>query len=557
MQNSIFEERYKILKHIGQGGMADVYQAYDSVLKREVAIKVLRGELSKDPTALLRFKREAHASSKLSHPNIVEIYDVGDYGNQYYIVMEYVVGKTLKELVLSRGALLKEEAIAIVKQITQGIEHAHKQGVIHRDIKPQNVIIKDDGTVKILDFGIALAHDALQLTQSDSVMGSVHYLAPELAKGENATIQSDIYSIGIVLYELLSGEVPFKGEQMVQVALQHMNQELPDIRAINPTIPQAIVNVLTIATAKNKQFRYGNASILLDDLNVCLAGSKTVKPVVLNHPQRDDQTMVLDKAKPVKTKKKKKKKNNLFLGFIVFCFAIFAIFLTSLLLQFSGVTSTFINQAEIPDVIGLTYEQAKQLIEDEGLYVNTSSIERILTEDVEKGYVIEVKQGVGNTVAKGNLIDIVISDGVYEIMPDYTEMNIDDATTLINNDYPNIRISKTTQENSELPPGTIISQELLEAGSEFDPTKSNDVRLVYVAYTSVVLSHSLIGMDVQEAKETLEALGVEVLLSALDTSNLSEEEKEALDYGTVIRLNPANGTNYTQTNDSFVTIFYY
>ncbi|MCF0114363.1 MAG: serine/threonine protein kinase, partial [Erysipelotrichaceae bacterium] len=231
---SLINNRYRIIKHIGQGGMADVYLAIDTILNREVAIKILRGDLSNDPRALLRFQREANACTSLSHPNIIDIYDVGDDRGHHYIVMEYVKGITLKELIAKRGGMWKEEAVSIMKQLISAVQEAHERNIIHRDIKPQNVLVKDDGTVKLGDFGIALAQDALQLTQTDSVMGSVHYLAPELSKGQQATAQSDIYALGIVFYELVTGDVPFKADQPVQVALKHLREPMPSCKSVNP-----------------------------------------------------------------------------------------------------------------------------------------------------------------------------------------------------------------------------------------------------------------------------------------------------------------------------------
>ena len=215
----VLASRYLIIKRLGEGGMADVYLAQDELLNREVAIKVLRGNLALEPVSLLRFQREANSASALTHPNIVEIYDVGEEEGLHYIVMEYIRGRTLKQLIAQRGALEKNEALAIMDQLISAVEEAHKKNIIHRDIKPQNVLIKDDGTVKITDFGIATVSDSLQLTQADTVLGSVHYLAPELARGESASFQSDIYSLGICFYELLTGEVPYRGETPVQVAM--------------------------------------------------------------------------------------------------------------------------------------------------------------------------------------------------------------------------------------------------------------------------------------------------------------------------------------------------
>ena len=215
-RKNMIANRYEVFKHIGQGGMADVFLAVDTILNRQVAIKILRSELSTDAVSVLRFEREAQAATALTHPNIVDIYDVGDYKGHHYIVMEYVEGKTLKQVIQARGALLKEEAVDIMKQLVSAISEAHKRGIIHRDIKPQNVIVKADGTIKVLDFGIALAKGSMQLTQANNVMGSVHYLAPELARGESASVQSDIYALGIVLFEMLTGDVPFKADSAVQ-----------------------------------------------------------------------------------------------------------------------------------------------------------------------------------------------------------------------------------------------------------------------------------------------------------------------------------------------------
>ncbi|WP_300963389.1 protein kinase domain-containing protein, partial [Faecalibaculum rodentium] len=203
--------RYSIIALIGQGGMADVYKAFDTILNRVVAVKVLRSKLSEDPMTLVRFQREAYAASKLSHPNIIDIYDVGEAEGLHYIVMEFVRGRTLKQLVMQRGALDVPEAVAIMKQLTSAVSHAHEHQIIHRDIKPQNVLIKDDGTVKITDFGIAVANDSVQLTWNNAVMGSAHYLAPEQAQGKEPDPAIDIYSLGIVFYELLTGDVPYKG----------------------------------------------------------------------------------------------------------------------------------------------------------------------------------------------------------------------------------------------------------------------------------------------------------------------------------------------------------
>ena len=250
--------RYEIIKSIGEGGMANVYLAWDVILNRQVAVKVLRGDLAGDDKFIRRFQREAKSVSDLSHPNIVEVYDVGEEEGQHYIVMEYIDGRTLKQLIQKRGALTVPEVVDIMVQLTDGLAHAHEAYIIHRDIKPQNIMILDNGIIKITDFGIAMTMNATQLTQTNSVMGSVHYLPPEQAAGKSATVKSDIYSAGILMYELLIGSVPFKGDNAVEIALKQMKEKLPSVRKQNPLIPQSVENILIKATAKNPKNRlYG------------------------------------------------------------------------------------------------------------------------------------------------------------------------------------------------------------------------------------------------------------------------------------------------------------
>ena len=272
-------DRYEIIRSIGEGGMANVYLGYDTILDRNVAIKVLRGDLSNDEKFVRRFQREALSASSLAHPNIVEVYDVGEDNGLYYIVMEYIEGKTLKQLLKKRGTLTLSEAIDIMLQLTDGMAHAHDSYIIHRDLKPQNIMIKDDGQIKITDFGIAMALNSTQLTQTNSVMGSVHYLPPEQASGKGCTIKSDIYSMGIIFYELLSGSLPFKGDNAVEIALKHMRDPLPSLREENPAIPQSIENIIRKATAKNPKNRYDDARSMHEDLLTALDDDRINEPV--------------------------------------------------------------------------------------------------------------------------------------------------------------------------------------------------------------------------------------------------------------------------------------
>ena len=280
MKGQKINDRYQIIKSIGEGGMANVYLAYDTILDRNVAVKVLRGDLANDEKFVRRFQREALAASSLSNPNIVEVYDVGEDNGEYYIVMEYIEGKHLKSLIKKRGRLTVSEAVDIVLQITSGMSVAHDSYIIHRDIKPQNILILENGLVKITDFGIAMAMNSTQLTQTNSVMGSVHYLPPEQASGKGATLQSDIYSIGILFYELLTGTLPFKGDNAVEIALKHLKEPIPSIREKYPEIPQSVENIIIKATAKNPKNRYADAREMHEDLKTCIEPSRANEPKI-------------------------------------------------------------------------------------------------------------------------------------------------------------------------------------------------------------------------------------------------------------------------------------
>lgn len=564
-------DRYMVVKHIGQGGMADVYVALDTLLNREVAIKVLRGELCSDPIALLRFQREAQASCALIHPNIVEIYDVGEEKGHHYIVMEYIRGKTLKQLINQRGALLKEEAIDVMKQLVSATCEAHKKGIIHRDIKPQNVLVKDDGTIKMVDFGIALAHDALQLTQSDSVMGSVHYLAPELARGENATYQSDIYSLGIVFYELLTGEVPFRGESPVQIALRHMRDEIPSVKSLIPTLPQSIENIILRATVKRKDFRYRTAQEMLNDLYTCMETRRVNEPKVMFATQENSetrQTRMIDridsverkenkKAAAPKTQKattsNKKTKNSYFSYFLWAALAFLGVFGLVWVLILGGFPFGKSNRvAKVPTCIGYTVSECTQLAQEAGLGVNTSSIEYVFTDDVEEGKIIATYPEEGNELEKGTQIKITVSSGMWAIMDDYTGMTINQAKETIRTKYANVKVSVSEENNSGSTPGIVLRQELLLPQDKFNPKNPAEVRLVIAAYPNFQIPTEIHNMNIDEAKSLLESMGAEVMLSSLEIP----EGTEVLT-GVVVRSNPTAGTWYTQEEGSYITLYYY
>ena len=427
-------ERYEIIKTIGEGGMANVYLANDTILDRKVAIKVLRGDLSNDEKFIRRFKREALSVSNLSHPNIVEVYDVGEEEGNYYIVMEYIEGKTLKQLLQKRGALTLTEVIDIMSQLTDGLAHAHEAYIIHRDIKPQNIMIEDNGLVKITDFGIAMALNSTQLTQTNSVMGSVHYLPPEQANGKGSTVKSDIYSLGILMYELLTGSVPFKGDNAVEIALKHMKEKLPSVRKQNPTIPQSVENIVLKATAKNPKNRYDTVREMHNDLVTAIERDNE-KRLVYEYPENDlEETKVV----PVITKEVKKSmvdkpddledsdfsklkekgdKNRL----PIILAGVLLVVLIALAGIYLLISNRNVKEVKVPDVTGLTTEEAIEKITKAGLQYTTKSEENV---SVEEGLVIRTEPKKGSTKTKGSTITIVESSGKeYLLLEDYSGKN--------------------------------------------------------------------------------------------------------------------------------------
>jgi len=382
-------KRYRIVKLIGKGGMADVYLAFDTILKREVAVKVLKSDMSDDPVALERFKREAGAVTKLSHPNIVDVYDVGDDGDKHYIVMEYVKGYTLKQLIKKRGPIPYKEAVWMMKQLAGALMEAHRNNVIHRDVKSQNVLIKDDGTIKLSDFGIAMASGAMQITHKDSILGSVHYLAPEISKGKQASMQSDIYSLGIVFYELLTGDVPFKADNPVQVALKHVKENIPSVRSFDPNIPQSVENIILKATAKNVNERYKNIALMIQDLNECLKRARRNEPraQIRNTPERRsiENVHISDTANK---KTKKGTKDTPLLSIFLLCTTIFSVIVLFMLLFITGVIGRGTKTVTVPQIRNLTVQEAKDLLALNNLEVDDSHITWTLSDNVQKDLII-------------------------------------------------------------------------------------------------------------------------------------------------------------------------
>ena len=556
-KKNVVANRYEVVQHIGQGGMADVFLAIDTILNRHVAIKILRSDQSTDAISILRFEREAQAATTLAHPNIVEIYDVGEYKNHHYIVMEYVAGKTLKKVIRDRAPLLNLEAVDTMKQLTSAVSEAHKRGIIHRDIKPQNVIVKSDGSLKILDFGIATAKGSAQLTQANNVMGSVHYLAPELAKGEPASPQSDIYALGIVFYEMLTGDVPFKADQAVQIALQHMREPMPSVRKANPNVPQSVENIIIRATAKNPRLRYQSCDEMLKDLEKCmLPEHQNDKPLSLNDPidktptKQEKEDTKVGVTRSTSLSRVANKRTKIYVTAILVLFAMFAV-IAGLFL--AGILPPKSKNVTVPNVSNMDIAQATSALENEDLEVDTYNITYQLSKDSIEGVVIGTEPASSSEVERHSKVKLIVSSGVGEEMPNYVGKNIDDVKASLPSSIHLIE----KEEQSDKKPGTIIRQEGVAAGDLYDTAGETDVTLYYVPYVKVTIPADIIGKPIEEATSQLEAMGVTVVRAHRDTSALSQSEIDKIKVGTVIETMPAAGSEYTQKKDSYVTLYFY
>ena len=468
-------DRYQIIRTIGEGGMANVYLAYDTILDRNVAVKILRGDLANDEKFVRRFQREAIAASSLTHPNIVEMYDVGEDDGKYFIVMEYVEGVTLKSLIKRRGSLTLTEVIDIMLQLTSGIACAHESFIIHRDIKPQNVLILDDGRVKITDFGIAMALNSNELTQTNSVMGSVHYLPPEQANGTGSTIKSDIYSLGILMFELLTGKLPFKGENAVEIAIKHMKEPIPSVKEFNPEIPQSVENIILKASAKNPKNRYDNVMEMYNDLKTCLdENRKDEKRHVYSYPEFENE----EQAKKVSRVKKnadlandpnferKNKKVNV------------AIIITSIVAVLIGLGLIFgfiiypalteEKDITIPDVSKMSIVNAEASLKEAGFEVNTTQTEEF-SETIEKDEVIRTTPGAGRSVKAGTLITLVVSLGSDKMeMEDYTGSIYESIKAILEKKgIVVIKEDKEVTAEENIKEGTIVEQDK-QAGEKLE-----------------------------------------------------------------------------------------
>jgi len=524
--------RYEIISRIGGGGMALVYKAHDLLLNRNVAVKVLRQQFVHDEEFIRRFRREAQSAAALSHPNVVSIYDVGEEEDTHYIVMEYVEGSNLNEIILERAPLQPEEAVHIAMQICDALDHAHHNHIIHRDIKPHNILIGKNGRVKVTDFGIARAVTSSTITQTGSVIGSVHYFSPEHAKGTNAGEKSDLYSLGIVLYQMVTGQLPFLGESPISVALKHLQEPFDRPRSVNPLIPQSIENIIMKAMRKNQSERYSSASEMQLDLESCLLPGRLNEPPVTFFEQsgedleetrimpaiRDEapslggterknaaasntDTSVIWDTSELETKEGNWKKPLILIGVTILILAVLVLGFMLLLKQLDP------PEVEVPDVIGQTVERAIEMLEAVGLKAE-QPITREHQKDIPLGEVFDqTKKNM--SVKEGSWVKLYVSSG-----PELADLKsyVGKSLETVKSELISLGVAENRirfeEDFSDKPENTILEQSP-EAGGQFDPEKAEFHFIVSKGPEKVDMP-DLINKRVSEAQELLRASELEL-----------------------------------------------
>ncbi|MCM3759401.1 Stk1 family PASTA domain-containing Ser/Thr kinase [Alkalihalobacillus oceani] len=519
--------RYQILEAIGGGGMANVYKALDVILDRFVAVKVLQPQFSDDEQFIKRFRREAQAATSLAHPNVVNIFDVGEEGNIYYIVMEYVEGQTLKELIQSNGPLPVEEAVDYMEQMLAAIAHAHANHFIHRDIKPHNILISHDGTLKVTDFGIARAISAATITHTNSVMGSVHYLSPEQARGGHVTYKSDIYSLGIVLYEMVTGLLPFSGDTAVSIAIKHLQNDVPPAKKVIASLPQSIENIICKATMKDPLKRYETVHDMEEDIATALSPERINEaplqetkvdeeatkaiPIIRDIPDEKDLEKTVE-APPVKTgqhddeatippasKEPKKKRKRKWLIVLIIAFALLA---GAVAAAFTVLPSLFrVAEVQVPDVTELPFEEAEQELSQWNLTVEREDIE---DNTIPRDHVVRQNPQSGSVVKENATVTLFVSLGVEEVeLDNYVGLPIERAEQLLTD--LDFTIEKIEQETNEQPPGIVLAQRPEEG--ERVIAEETTIYLTYSVESEIRL-RNLVGEREEAVRSYFESTGL-------------------------------------------------
>jgi len=591
MINKIICNRYKILDHLGTGGMATVWLGYDTILDRQVAIKTFKIDAN-DEDAVKRFNREAKAVTSLSHPNIVSIYDVENEGEFYYLILEYVEGMTLKDYMIKNPRLPIETIVHIAKQIASGLSHAHQNGIIHRDIKPQNILMNENLTCKITDFGIARAYGDTTLTQTNQMLGTVYYLSPEQARGNVATAQSDIYSLGILIFEMITGQIPFKGESAVAIALKHLQEELPDIDKYRDNVPQSVKNIVLHATMKNPNERYISSKELFEDLSTVLNPERLHEnkytgfkiPTEPAQNNNYNQTQYIDRnpidnphgysdynnyneeddyydyeenqrqnnnnnrgyqnkqyknsynsVSKKNDKEQTSKAKHIFLAILAIVAIVVGAFFTYNYLIGA-------NSVSAPDVRNKTLEEAKVTIVKAGLEVG--DITEVASDDVKEKTVIDSDPKAGKKVRKGSKVDLRVSSGKKTVdMPNFVGMDEDNVKRNASKlGFKNITVEKV--ESDRFDTGKVVSQNI-PAGTEIVP-KEKELIIQVSSGKKKVSMPNLVGEDSSRAESVIASYGFK---------NVSyKEEYSDKEAGTVISQSIRSGSSIIPSEESLEII---
>ena len=558
LEGKILGNRYEIIEKVGNGGMATVYRAEDKVLKRNVAVKVLKDEFTTDEEFIKRFEIEAQSAARLTHPNIVSIYDVGSEDNLYYIVMELIRGKTLKEIIVEeKGPLPWKWSINVAIQIASALEMAHKNNIIHRDIKPHNIIITEDGIAKVTDFGIAKAVSNSTITAFGTTIGSVHYFSPEHARGGFTDAKSDLYSLGVVMYEMVTGRVPFDADTPVSVALKHMQEEPEEPIELNPNLPSAVNRIIMKALKKDTTLRYQSATDMLADLRKALKNPNgdfvddrdydaTAKTQKIN-------TDLYGNIEEEDNNKKKGKKDNKFVAFIKRHKVLSAIIGLILLFAISlGGTLAYLNitnpaEVELPEVVGMSKEEAQKTVEDLKLVFEVSSEE--YNKDVPEGYVISQDPTyiADYHVKEGSSVKVVISKGQEKTtVPNVEGEEKNEAIKMIED--ANLKAEVVEETSKTVKEGYVISQEV-EADSEAYAGDTIKIHVSTGTGIKQVTVENVVGQTEANAKSTLEAQGLKVNITYVDaTTDNGKVTKQSVTGGTTVD----EGTTVTLTVNQVV-----
>ena len=558
----IFAGRYRIVKQIGRGGMADVYLAKDLILDgEEVAVKVLRTNYQTDPIAVARFQREAKAMADLDHPHIVRITDIGEEDGQQYLTMEYVAGLDLKRYIKEHHPLSNQEAVRIMGQILLAMRLAHTRGIVHRDLKPQNILLTPDGTAKVTDFGIAVAFAETSLTQTNSMLGSVHYLSPEQARGSKATVQSDIYAMGIIFYEMLTGHIPYDGDSAVTIALQHFQKPLPSVIEENPSVPQALENVVIKATAKKLTDRYQSAAEMYVDLSSSLSYNRRSEPkLVFNDTNKSDTKSLpkvpqstltaipkpqIQNSKPQPNKvppqqtpaeeyvEKPVKKRKFRFRYLMLL-ATIGLIAASLMWILSRTPAT----VEIPNVVGKTVAEAKETLKKANFEIGEEKTEA--SENIEEGKIIRTDPDAGTGRKEGTKINLVVSSGKqsFQIGNYIWKKSTDVIADLKQKKVPENLIKIEEEESNDSEVGTVLRQ-TPPAGTTYDLTKASAITLTVAKKVTSVPMPSYIGSSLEFTKNNL------IQIVGVKEANIEVVEVSAAPIGTaegtVLEQNPKVG----------------